>query len=118
MAFIKKIWMDENYIYNGLRVGAIDFCFCKIPLHEIVSIQYVVYCIGSSQGFGPFIEVTCEGKRRKKIQFKLCSDAKPDIDLLYRILCKSGRDCADPMTIAAVDHGPRMLIDGKNLIFE
>lgn len=109
------IWTEEEGICSGFQVGSWKLCKRKISFARVSSLRTVVLCIGSSQGYAPLIRVTIESMDGHLIEMPLYTESKPQIEQLRTLLAKVGRQCADAPTLAAVDYGPRMLLDGEDV---
>ena len=52
------VWAEVDAVCSGLGVGPWKLCARKIAFAEISFLETVVLCTGSSQGYGPLIQVT------------------------------------------------------------
>ncbi|HSH70834.1 MAG TPA: hypothetical protein VK997_12995 [Deferrisomatales bacterium] len=112
MSLIETVWTDDRTLCLGLKVGSWRVVWRRIPHREIVAVRTLVLCCGSSEGYGPLIEVTVEDWSGRRIDRPVHTEVDVDVEWLRALLRETGAERADAFTRAAAAHGPRMLMDG------
>ena len=90
MSLVETVWTDGPTLCCGLKVGSWKVVFRRIRHREIAAVRTTVLCSGSSEGYGPLLDVTVEDWSERRINRPVHTEVGIDVEWLRALLRETG----------------------------